>query len=119
MRPNSSVAKLVASYQLNRVAAVACCTCHEGDLGVVSANEHYSDVSGLKLIDFGPIVFLPRDVSLEDRFSQATTVELLLGLLGDTLPEDRVVVEDRDLLVGPMIRHVVGGHEAERIVAMQ
>jgi hypothetical protein len=51
------------------------------------------------------------------RFSQATTIQLLLCQLGDALPEGRVVVEDRDLLAGPMIGQVVAGHDADRIVA--
>ena len=74
MRPKSSLARLMTSYQLNRVAAVACRTCHERDLGGVSANEHHGDIGRLKLIDFGPIVVLPGDVGLVDRFSQATTI---------------------------------------------
>ena len=57
-------------YQLNRIAAVACGTCHERDLGVVSANERHGDIGRLELIDFRPIVVLPGDVSLVDRFRQ-------------------------------------------------
>ena len=69
MRPKSSLARLDAGHQLNRVAAVACRTRHERDLGVVSANEHHGDIRRLKLIDFGSIVALPGDVSLVDRFA--------------------------------------------------
>jgi hypothetical protein len=68
---------------------------------VVSANERNSDISRLKLIDLGAIVRPPGDIVPVDRFSPVTTIELLLGLLGDVLSKGRVVVEDRDLLVGP------------------
>jgi hypothetical protein len=39
----------VASYQLNWVAAVACRTCHQPDLGVVSANECHGDLGRLEV----------------------------------------------------------------------
>ena len=111
MRPKSSLARLT-QRPAEPIAAVACRTRHERDLGVVSANEHHGDIGRLELIDFGSIVVLPREVSLVDRFSHATMVQLLLCQLGDTLPEGRVVVEDRDLLVGPMIGQVIAGHHS-------
>ena len=83
---------------------------------MVAANESHGDIGGLKLIDFGSIVDLPGDISLVDRFRHATAVQLLLSLLGRPLAIGRVVVEDSDLLVGPMIGQVVAGQDAVRIV---
>ncbi len=106
------------SYQLNPVAAVACETCHEPDLGVVSANERHGDIGRLKLSDLGCVIGPAGDVGLVDCFAQAPTIELLLGLLGDKLPKGRVVVEDRDVLVGPMIGQKVPDRPTDRIVAV-
>ena len=75
------------SDQLKRVVPVACRTCHERDLGVVSANKRDGDISRLEIIDLGCILVLTGDVSLIDRFTQATTVQLLLGQFGKAPPK--------------------------------
>ena len=107
----------VARDELNRVAAVACRAGHERDLGMIPADIQHGDIRRLQRSDLGRIVVLPGRIGLVDRFGHAALVQLLSGLVGETLAIGRVVVKDRDLLVGPMIGQVVAGHDALRVVA--
>jgi hypothetical protein len=89
------------------------------DLSMIAANERHCDVSRLKLIELGSIVGLSGGISPVDRFRQAVAVQLLLHLLGDTPSKGRVVVEDRDLPVRPMVGQVIADHDTVGVVTVE
>ena len=68
-------------------------------------------------VDQIPIVDRPLFDLLVQPFRHAARIQLLLGLIGQAFDVGGAVMENRDLLVAPMIGQVIAGHDALNVVA--
>ena len=86
---------------------------------MVPTDEGHGDVGRLEVVDLGTVVGHAGHVGSVDRFRQATPIQVLLHLLGDSMAVRGAVMEDRDLLIRPVIGKVVADHSTIRIVSVE
>ena len=92
-------------------------TYQQGCLGTITAIVHDIDVGGRQAGHQVGVVDLTRCDLLVQDFVYAPLAQLLAGLGGNTGTVDLAVVQDRNLVIPPMLRQVVAGDDALAIVA--
>ena len=101
--------QIVAADQLEVIVPVMRLARNQGGLSGVPAVEEHLDPRRLERGHrLGVVRLAGRDL-VEPRLLDAMPVEPAPGRLGQALPVDGAVVQDRDLGVGPLLREVVAG----------